>query len=119
MANRPVTAKTAWHDFILDGIEASEITFANDILTVRDYRGKTTKRLASRDIAAIDIEVGFLRNGLTITPKRGQAVKVAGCPASSILAGSCCLTEKCYRNFSIGDPFPPVPFPAVRPAPAV
>ncbi|MCY4580083.1 MAG: UvrD-helicase domain-containing protein [Chloroflexi bacterium] len=78
MANRPISAKTAWYDFVLDGIEASEITYANDILTVTDHQGKTTKRLAAGDIAGIDVEEGPLRNGLTITPKRGQAVKIAG-----------------------------------------
>ena len=78
MANRPITAKTAWYDFVLDGIEASEVTYANDVLTVMDYHGKTAKRLAVGDIAGVDIEEGPLRNGLTITPKRGQAVKIAG-----------------------------------------
>ena len=78
MASRPITAKTAWYDFVLDGIEASEVTYANDVLTVMDHQGKTAKRLAARDIAGVDIEEGPLRNGLTITPKRGQAVKIAG-----------------------------------------
>ena len=61
MANRPITAKTAWYDFVLDGIEASEVTYANDVLTVTDHQGKTAKRLAARDIEGIDIEDGPIR----------------------------------------------------------
>lgn len=78
MANRPITAKTAWYDFVLGGIKTSEVTYANDVLTVTDRHGKVTKRLAASDLAGIDIEQGPLRNGLFITPKRGQAIKVAG-----------------------------------------
>ena len=78
MASRPITAKTAWYDFVLDGIEASEVTYANDVLTVMNHQGKTAKRLAARDIAGIDIEEGPLRNGLTVTSERGQAVKTSG-----------------------------------------
>ena len=35
-----------------------------------------------------------------------------GCPASSILAGSHCLTEGCYRNLSAWDHLEPAPIPA-------
>ena len=77
MANRPITAKTAWYDFVLGGIKASEVTYANDVLTVTGRHGKTAKRLAARDLASIAIEEGPLRNGLVITPKQGRAVKIA------------------------------------------
>ena len=36
------------------------------------------------------------------------------CPASTIFAGSCCLIEKCYRNFSTWGPLQSTPFPAVH-----
>ena len=78
MASGPITAKTAWYDFILDGIEASEITFANDVLTVSDYQGKVSKRIPAKDIAGLTIEEGPLRNGLTIATKKGQPIKIAG-----------------------------------------
>ena len=39
---------------------------------------------------------------------------LGSCPASIILAGSCCLTGKCYRKLSTLDRPPPAPFPAFR-----
>ena len=78
MASRPITAKTAWYDFILDGIEASEITYVNDVLTVTDYQGKITKRIPAKDILRLTIEEGPLRNGPTIATKAGQPIKIAG-----------------------------------------
>ena len=75
---RSITAKTAWYDFVLDGIEASEITYTNDVLTVSDYQGKITRRIPVKDIAGLTIEEGPLRNGLTIATKKGQPVKIAG-----------------------------------------
>ena len=75
---RSITAKTAWYDFVLDGIEASEITYANDVLTVQDHQGKITKRIPAKDIAGLTMEEGPLRNGLTIATKTGQPIKIAG-----------------------------------------
>ena len=75
---RSITAKTAWYEFILDGIEASEVTYANDVLTIQDHQGKTTKRIPARDLAGLTIEEGPLRNGLIIATINGQSIKVAG-----------------------------------------
>ena len=75
---RSITAKTAWYDFVLDGIEASEITYANDVLTVQDHHGEITKRIPVKDVAGLTIEEGPLRNGLTIATKEGQPIKIAG-----------------------------------------
>ena len=35
----PLTAKNAWYGFVLDGIEASEITYADDVSAFRSRRG--------------------------------------------------------------------------------
>ena len=41
-------------------------------------------------------------------------VSCQGCSTSTILAGSCCLTDKCYRNLSAWDHFQPAPIPATN-----
>ena len=40
-----------------------------------------------------------------------------GCPASTIFADSCCLIEKCYRNFSAWGPSRPALIPALQRVP--
>ena len=39
------------------------------------------------------------------------------CPASTIFAGSCCLIQKCYRNFSTWGPSRPALIPALQRVP--
>ena len=75
---RRLSAKTAWYDFVLDGIKASEITYANDVVTILGYQGKVTSRIPIKDIAGLTLEEGPLRNGLTIATKNGQPIKIAG-----------------------------------------
>ena len=78
VTTRSITAKTAWYDFALGGIEASEITYSNDILTVSDHQGKITRRMRATDITGLTIEEGPLRNGITIDTKKGRPIKIAG-----------------------------------------
>jgi len=75
---RRLSAKTAWYDFVLDGVKASEITYGNDVVTILGYRGKIINRIPVKDIAGLTLEEGPLRNGLTIATKNGQPIKIAG-----------------------------------------
>ena len=76
MKRRTLSAKAAWYAPIMDGGEASEITFANDTLTVIDRSGKPVARLSPKDIERLAIKEGPLRNGFTIGTKAGRTIKI-------------------------------------------
>ena len=78
VTTRSITAKTAWYDFVLGGIEASEITYSNDMMTISDHQGKITRRIRATDITGLTLEEGPLRNGMTIATKKGRPIKIAG-----------------------------------------
>ena len=75
---RRLSAKTAWYDFVLDGIKASEVIYANDVVTILGNQGKVINRIPVKDIAGLTLEEGPLRNGLTIAAKNDQSIKIAG-----------------------------------------
>ena len=74
----------------------------------------------------IDGDVDFLREALRFLVDGIMDAEVSAqigaehgerCPASTIFAGSCCLIQKCYRNFSTWGPPQPALIPALQGVP--